>query len=166
MVTERLQTSYEHASYPPLYPLPPPPSYSALPSPHPPLLLFPPSYSSSILSGPFLELDAEEVEEEVGTMWRTMHKLTRTFADQPNPKRMGEVVKSRLDKFKTNLPLLQVFCNPGIRDRHWQRVSEYMNCLLLLVFCTCLPLHACMIRAYKPYTCKYKVVSAPAFQIF
>ena len=71
-----------------------------------------------------MELDAEEVEEELGNMWRTMHKLSRTFADSPNPKRSAEITKSKLDKFKQHLPLLQTFCNPGIRDRHWKRVRE------------------------------------------
>lgn len=71
-----------------------------------------------------MELDAEEVEEELGNMWRTMHKLSRTFADNPNPKRSAEITKSKLDKFKQHLPLLQTFCNPGIRDRHWKRVRE------------------------------------------
>ena len=75
-----------------------------------------------------MDLNAEEVEEEVGTMWRTMHKLSRTFAERPNPKRSAEITKAKLDRFKTHMPLLQTFCNPGIRDRHWERVSD--TCLL------------------------------------
>lgn len=75
-------------------------------------------------AGPFLELDAEQVEEEVGGMWRTMHKLTRTFADQPQPKRSAEVYKKKLNDFKEHLPLLETFCNHGLRDRHWQRVRS------------------------------------------
>ena len=64
------------------------------------------------------------MEEELGSMWRTMHKLSRTFADNPNPKRSAEITKSKLDKFKQHLPLLQTFCNPGIRDRHWKSVRR------------------------------------------
>ena len=74
-------------------------------------------------AGPFLELDAEQVEEEVGGMWRTMHKLTRTFADQPQAKRSAELYKMKLNEFKEHLPLLHTFCNHGLRDRHWQKVS-------------------------------------------
>lgn len=81
-------------------------------------------YILSLSLGPFVDLNAEEVEEEVGNMWRTMHKLAKTFSDTPNPKRAAEVTKSKLDKFKQHLPLLQVFCNPGIRDRHWKRVRN------------------------------------------
>ena len=81
-----------------------------------------PIHSLIPIPGPFVDLDAEEVEEEVGNMWRIMHKLSRTFTDNPNPKRSSEITKSKLDKFKQHIPLLQVFCNPGIRDRHWERV--------------------------------------------
>ena len=55
-------------------------------------------------------------------MWRTLHKLTRTFADQPQPKRSADLYKMKLNEFKEHLPLLQTFCNQGLRDRHWQRV--------------------------------------------
>lgn len=56
-------------------------------------------------------------------MWRTMHKLTRTFADQAQPKRSAELYKMKLNEFKEHVPLLNTFCNHGLRDRHWQRVS-------------------------------------------
>lgn len=74
--------------------------------------------------GPFLQLDAEQVEEEVNSMWRTMHKLTRTLADQPKPKRSAELYKMKLHEFKDHLPLLQTFCNQGLRDRHWKKVTR------------------------------------------
>ena len=79
------------------------------------------------MNGPFLNLNAEQVEDDVGTMWRTMHKLSRTFADLPYPKRSTERYKQNLDEFKEYLPLLQTFCNPGIRDRHWERMSEIVG---------------------------------------
>lgn len=79
------------------------------------------------MNGPFLELDAEQVEEDVGNMWRTMHKLSKSFGDQPNPKRSTELFKMKLDKFKENLPILSTFCNPGIRDRHWEKMSKIVG---------------------------------------
>ena len=75
-------------------------------------------------AGPFTEVNAEEVEEEVSGMWRTMYKLTKSFSDVPGPKRIAESVKTKIDKFKAHLPLLQTICNPGIRDRHWDLVSD------------------------------------------
>ena len=68
-------------------------------------------------------MNAEEVEEEVSTMWRTMYKLTKSFSDVPGPRRIADSVKTKIDKFKAYLPLLHTICNPGIRDRHWEQVS-------------------------------------------
>ena len=82
------------------------------------------------IAGPFLDLNAEQVEEEQDNMWRTMHKLSKGFGDLPNPKRSAESIKMRLQKFKENLPLIHVFCNPGIRDRHWQTVRFIIKIFL------------------------------------
>lgn len=74
-----------------------------------------------------MELNAEKIEEDQGNMWRTMHKLSKTFADLPKPKKSSELLKHKLNTFKEHLPLLQVLCNPGIRDRHWQRVGHLIR---------------------------------------
>ena len=79
------------------------------------------------MNGPFLELDAEQVEEDVGNMWRTMHKLSKTLSDCPNPKHSTEAFKLKLDRFKDNLPILSTLCNPGIRDRHWEKMSKIVG---------------------------------------
>ena len=50
--------------------------------------------------GPFTEVDAEKVEDEISNMWRTMFKLTKTFADAPGPRRVAENIKTKIDKFK------------------------------------------------------------------
>lgn len=74
--------------------------------------------------GPFTDINAEEVEEEISSMYRTVFKLSKTFGDVPAPRRVADSVKSKIDKFKVHLPLLQVICNPGLRDRHWEQVSR------------------------------------------
>ncbi|XP_042197106.1 dynein axonemal heavy chain 3 [Callorhinchus milii] len=75
------------------------------------------------LNGPFQNLNAEEITEEVATMWRTMYKLTKTFADQAGPKRVAENAKLKIEKFKPHLPILSTICNPGIKERHWEQIS-------------------------------------------
>uniref|UniRef100_A0A673Y2U6 Dynein axonemal heavy chain 3 n=1 Tax=Salmo trutta TaxID=8032 RepID=A0A673Y2U6_SALTR len=57
------------------------------------------------------------------TMWRTMYKLTKSFSDLPGPRRVADSFKIKIDKFKQHLPILTTICNPGIKDRHWERVS-------------------------------------------
>uniref|UniRef100_A0A8D0V2V3 AAA+ ATPase domain-containing protein n=1 Tax=Sus scrofa TaxID=9823 RepID=A0A8D0V2V3_PIG len=74
------------------------------------------------VSGPLFLLNAEEIAEEVGNMWRTMYKLTKTLADVPAPRRLAENVKIKIDKFKQHIPILSISCNPGMKDRHWQQV--------------------------------------------
>ena len=75
--------------------------------------------------GPFTDINAEEVEEEIGGMYRTVLKLTKTFSDAPGPRRVADSVKSKVDKFKVHIPLLQIICNPGLRERHWEQVPEF-----------------------------------------
>ncbi|KAK3717325.1 hypothetical protein QZH41_011557, partial [Actinostola sp. cb2023] len=79
------------------------------------------------LNGPFTNINAEEVEEDISSMFRTVFKLSKTFGDAPAPRRVADSVKSKIDKFKVHLPLLQIICNPGIRDRHWTQMSEVVE---------------------------------------
>lgn len=57
-------------------------------------------------------------------MFRTMHKLTKTFTDT-GPRNVAERQRNKMEKFKAHLPLLNVICNAGIRDRHWDQVGAF-----------------------------------------
>jgi len=81
-------------------------------------------------SGPFQQQNAETIEQEVGDMFRTMYKLTKVFADQPGPRNVTDRLRNKIDKFRQHQPLLNVICNPGIRDRHWQQVCRRLTCPL------------------------------------
>ncbi|ETE64178.1 Dynein heavy chain 3, axonemal, partial [Ophiophagus hannah] len=78
-------------------------------------------------AGPVLQLNSEEITEDITNMWRTMYKLTKTFIDLPGPKRMAENVKFKIDKFKQHLPVLSIACNHGMKDRHWEQISEIVG---------------------------------------
>eukprot|EP00795_Rhopilema_esculentum_P009610 gene9610-17369_t len=79
------------------------------------------------MNGPFRDMDAEQLEEEVSSMWRTMFKLTKTFADVQGPRRVADSTKTKIDKFKVYMPLLSCICNPGLRDRHWEQMSDVVE---------------------------------------
>uniref|UniRef100_A0A8C0MC70 Dynein axonemal heavy chain 3 n=1 Tax=Canis lupus familiaris TaxID=9615 RepID=A0A8C0MC70_CANLF len=68
-----------------------------------------------------------EIAEEIGNMWRTIYKLTKTLADVPAPRRLAENVKVKIDKFKQHIPILSISCNPGMKDRHWQQVPVTLH---------------------------------------
>uniref|UniRef100_A0A672TSR7 Dynein axonemal heavy chain 3 n=1 Tax=Strigops habroptila TaxID=2489341 RepID=A0A672TSR7_STRHB len=43
-------------------------------------------------------------------------------------KRLAETMKFKLAKFKLHLPVLSVACNRGMRERHWEQISEIVGC--------------------------------------
>ncbi|CAF3510924.1 unnamed protein product [Rotaria socialis] len=82
------------------------------------------------MNGPFLGLNAETINDEVQNMWRTIHKLQKSLTDQVGPRRVADMIKNRIDKFKVHIPLLQVTCNPGLKERHWQQMSQLVGLVL------------------------------------
>ncbi|MEQ2235692.1 hypothetical protein ILYODFUR_004863 [Ilyodon furcidens] len=82
------------------------------------------SMSEVWLNGPFRHLDAEKISDELDTMWRTMHKLTKTFFNLLGPSHVANNFKSRINQFKQHLPVLTTICNPGLKDRHWEKISH------------------------------------------
>ncbi|XP_071815449.1 dynein axonemal heavy chain 3-like isoform X3 [Apostichopus japonicus] len=78
------------------------------------------------MNGPLLDVNAEDVEEEVQGLWRSSYKLTKQFAkpDMIGPMRAAATIKGKLEKFKINMPLVHALCNPGIKERHWNMMSE------------------------------------------
>uniref|UniRef100_A0A7N6BTR8 Dynein axonemal heavy chain 7 n=1 Tax=Anabas testudineus TaxID=64144 RepID=A0A7N6BTR8_ANATE len=70
---------------------------------------------------------SEKISDEVDIMWRTMHKLTKTLANVPGPCRVAKSFKIKIDQFKQHLSLLTTICNPGIQDRHWEKISSIVG---------------------------------------
>ncbi|KAG9476993.1 hypothetical protein GDO78_002401 [Eleutherodactylus coqui] len=77
--------------------------------------------------GAFQDLNAEDITEEIGNMWRTMYKLAKSFSDLPGPKRVAENVKFKIEKFKVHLPIISVICNRGMKARHWEQICEILG---------------------------------------
>ncbi|XP_047461369.1 dynein axonemal heavy chain 3 [Mugil cephalus] len=85
------------------------------------------SMSEVWMDGPFLDLDAEKISDELDVMWRVVHKLTKTFSNLRGPCRVAQIFKSKIDKFKQHMPILTTICNPGIKDRHWEKISSLVG---------------------------------------
>lgn len=82
--------------------------------------------------GPFGELDAEQITEYVENMWRTLYKLAKTLGDNAGAKRIAEMVRSKVEKFRQFLPVLQTVCNKGLQQRHWDKVINIFSANLML----------------------------------
>jgi dynein heavy chain len=76
------------------------------------------------MNGAFLKLEPEIIDNEVGKMWRSINKLLITFETNQNASSLCQVTKEQIQKFKDNMPLVINLCNPGIRERHWNEISE------------------------------------------
>lgn len=83
--------------------------------------------SDSWLNSNFKDLDPEVMTEEIDTMWRTMHKSTKTFADVGPPRRVAEQIKTRIDKFNKDMPLITALGSRGMRARHWDAIEEIVG---------------------------------------
>uniref|UniRef100_A0A8C2MM84 Dynein axonemal heavy chain 3 n=1 Tax=Cricetulus griseus TaxID=10029 RepID=A0A8C2MM84_CRIGR len=94
--------------------------------------------SEEWMNGPLFLLNAEEIAEEIANMWRTTYKLTKTLIDVPAPRRLAENVKLKIEKFKQHIPILNIACNPGMKDRHWQQISDIVGYEIKPTETTCL----------------------------
>ncbi|XP_074662516.1 dynein axonemal heavy chain 7-like [Tubulanus polymorphus] len=79
------------------------------------------------MDGPMTGVDPDNVEQEIGNLWRGLYKLEKGFENMPAAKRIAQRVKAKVEEFKEHLPLVQTLFNPGMRDRHWESISEIVG---------------------------------------
>lgn len=77
--------------------------------------------------GSFTDLNAEEVERNLSNAWRNVFKSVKVFKNVPGPLNVANYIKNEMDEFKPFLPLIQALRNPGMRDRHWDRLSDELG---------------------------------------
>ncbi|KAJ9532948.1 hypothetical protein QJQ45_018030, partial [Haematococcus lacustris] len=89
------------------------------------------------MDGPFTEIDADAMAADVDRWWRGTAKLAKSLEGPPL-----EVVaqsalcadltwvsdappqlRTKLEDFQGHMPLIAALRNPGLRDRHWARIS-------------------------------------------
>ncbi|XP_021265333.1 dynein heavy chain 12, axonemal [Numida meleagris] len=105
------------------------------------------------MDGAFLELNGEIMEAELDEFSREIYKMSKLFQQKqkkiqqelektsrrtveekrgeeikPNPTlTMCYSVLEQVKDFKENIPTVNVFCNPGMRTRHWQQMSNIVG---------------------------------------
>lgn len=75
--------------------------------------------------GPFRGLEADEIKEEVDGMFRMLYKVSKQLYEFPGAKRVADMVRARVDKFKVLVPVLQAICN---------KVSFLLIHVIILIF--------------------------------
>lgn len=74
------------------------------------------------MDGPFTGIDSEKVATESDKWFRASAKLMKALVGPA-----GEVVRElrkKLEKFLEVIPLVTALRNPGLRDRHWERIAQ------------------------------------------
>jgi len=81
--------------------------------------------------GSLFQIDAESAESEAAKMWRTAYKLQALFKDgdtaAAGPFEVAKKIKEELDYFKEKVPVLTALCNKGLKERHWEKISEIVG---------------------------------------
>ncbi|KAJ1482176.1 dynein heavy chain, N-terminal region 2-domain-containing protein, partial [Baffinella frigidus] len=73
--------------------------------------------------GPFTSLDADAIEANVTAWWKFAWKAEKTFEGKKEPQSVAVKLKQMLDDFKPHLPIISALRNPGMRERHWAKLS-------------------------------------------
>ncbi|KXZ43278.1 hypothetical protein GPECTOR_96g744 [Gonium pectorale] len=78
------------------------------------------------LFGPIKDLDAEEVENKVNDWFKKMARLSKSLP-RPELRTLAESTRAKLEEFKEHVPIIMAVCNPGMRGRHWERLSAALG---------------------------------------
>jgi dynein heavy chain len=80
----------------------------------------------SWLNDPWSELDAVDMEEKVSTYIKNANKVNRFFKEKELTSilEIGESIKDVLSQFKPFVPIAIALRKDGMKDRHWEALSE------------------------------------------
>uniref|UniRef100_UPI00398EE5C8 dynein axonemal heavy chain 1 isoform X2 n=1 Tax=Pristiophorus japonicus TaxID=55135 RepID=UPI00398EE5C8 len=81
-------------------------------------------WHDSWMNDPLNSIDAEQIERNVIESYKTLHKCTKFFKDIPGLAEVAIKIRSTVEDFKPYIPLIQALRNPGMRNRHWDVLSE------------------------------------------
>ena len=80
------------------------------------------------LHGSFLELDANEIENNVSDWWKTSYKMSKTLEEEtPGAAECALKLRAVTTEFRENLPVIRSLASKALKERHWEEISEKMG---------------------------------------
>ncbi|XP_050432703.1 dynein axonemal heavy chain 7-like isoform X2 [Adelges cooleyi] len=71
--------------------------------------------------------DPEIIEQDTTLYYRNLVKLERVFYDTPAPLAIASTVKQSVEAFRDHIPVVLTLGNLGLKDRHWEKISEIIG---------------------------------------
>ena len=78
-------------------------------------------------------IDPEQLESNLSNAYKTIHKCLKHFKDVTGCLDVAADVKRQIEAFKPYVPLVQGLRNPGMRQRHWEQLSQELGFPVSLV---------------------------------
>jgi dynein heavy chain len=80
------------------------------------------------MNGPFNDLEAASISKDVNSWHKLMYKLEKELLaeDYIKPARVATEMKMKIQDFKANIPVITWLRNPGLRPRHWEKLSALL----------------------------------------
>jgi dynein heavy chain len=95
-------------------------------------------------------IDAENIEKNVTESYKSMHKAIKQFQEFDSESSLLKIrmkrhqiicsfvfikdvqhvaieIKNQIEDFRPNIPLIQALRNPGMRNRHWEMLTEELK---------------------------------------
>ncbi|CAE7372264.1 Dnah1 [Symbiodinium sp. CCMP2592] len=79
------------------------------------------------LSGKLANLTANEVEQTVDDNFKDSYKAFKSFEGSPNPQKVAQELRTAVQAFKKNMPIIQGLCQPAIKTSHLLQLFEDMD---------------------------------------
>ncbi|NXE09964.1 DYH1 protein, partial [Lophotis ruficrista] len=84
-------------------------------------------WCESWMNDPLMEIEAEQLEKNVNDSLKTMQRCVKQFKDSPACQGVATEFRDKIEEFRPYVPLIQGLRSPGMRDRHWEMLSEDIN---------------------------------------
>ncbi|XP_071052666.1 dynein axonemal heavy chain 7 [Onthophagus taurus] len=69
----------------------------------------------------------DDIDTDTQTLYRNIYKLEKTFSDKPDTEHLAQTVREKIEGFKEHMPVIQTLGNPGLKERHWEQISEIVG---------------------------------------